>query len=120
MNMGRDDARFIRGLQNHGAGTVAEQHGCRAVLPVRDPRERLRTDHERMFRSAGSNVTVGDVQAVHEPAARSLYIESSATTDAQTTLNNARRAGKYLVRGCRADDDEVDVVRVQFCHLQRT
>ena len=50
-------------LEHQRAGAVAEQHAGRAVLPVEDPAERLRADHQRLLRIAAAQHRVGDASA---------------------------------------------------------
>jgi len=63
------DTGLGRRLEHHGAGAVAEQHRGIAIAPVRNARQRLRTDHKRALRLARLDELVRDRQRVDEAAA---------------------------------------------------
>ena len=70
-------ARTLAALEHHRAGTVAEQDGRRAVLPVDDARHRLRADQQHAVQP-GSQEAVGRHQAVDEPGAGGVEVDGAA------------------------------------------
>ncbi len=119
MNVCRDDAGLLGRLQNHGARAVAEQHCRRAILPVRQARQRLRTDDEHVLAPTGTNVPVRKVETVDEAAACRLDIECAAAADAEAPLHDAGRSREDFVRGRRGNDDQVDIFRGKASHIDR-
>src|SRR3981081_4174927 len=90
----RGISRLRLGIQDTGAGPVAEQHAGAAVLPVEYPRKRLRPDHERALERTAAQKIVGRGEREHEARAYRLQIERRALVDAELVLHGDRGCGK--------------------------
>ena len=102
-------AGAVDGLEHHGTGPVAHQHGHRPVVPVGDPAEGLRPDDQEAFGADGQHA-VGHGQGVDEARAGGVDVEG-APGDADAVLHGGRGARDDLVRGGGGQDHAVDLVR---------
>src|SRR3546814_14231941 len=87
---GQNAARRFTGLllrfKNDGTGTVAEKNASRAVFPVEDAAERLRTDHQCPFRHARTEHRIGNAQRIEEPRTHRGNVKGNAAPAAQVAL----------------------------------
>ena len=104
------EALFNRGLHDHGAGPVAEQHAGGAVGVVDDARHRVGADDQRALVLAGRDELARDAQREVEPGAGAGQVEPPALRGADLVLHQRRRAREEHVRRGRPDDDDIDVV----------
>ena len=88
----------------NGACKVAERGGRAGLAGVVGP------DDEGPPGGAGEDEALGGSQAVDEAAARGLQVEPAALGNAQLGGHNRRGRREDVVRGDRADDDEIDAV----------
>ena len=107
---GQDSGR-VRRLEHHGASAVAEQDTGAAISPINDPGKGLRADDQRTLRCAGLDEFLGHGQRVNETRTHSLNVESGATVDIQTLLQQACGTGEDLVRCRGRQHDQVDILR---------
>ena len=121
---GSDDLDGVRApTQNHGSGTVAEEHAGLAVLPAHEPAEHLHANDENaavLLQDTGA----GDVEGQNEAGTTgAAEIESRHLPRPQPLLQ--KRGSVWTVRLGRVggDDDLVDVGRLQVgvveCRLGR-
>ncbi len=78
----------ITGLQNDGAGAIAEQHGSIALRPVEIPGQSFRRDQQHTPARAGRNQTVRDTQTVNETAAADVQIHRRRVLDTHAFLHD--------------------------------
>ena len=86
MDVGRQNAGFLTGLQHDGAGTVTEQHTGASVFPVQNAGEQLRANHQNLLAAAGFDELVSNRQRIDKPAANSLDIERRAAMNIESRL----------------------------------
>ena len=93
-----DDAAVgrVSALQDHRAGTVAEQDGGVALRVVGHPAEGIDADHQGVFVMAQLHQTVSDREPVEEATAGGHDVESGggAVADAQAHLQVTGGAGQ--------------------------
>jgi hypothetical protein len=102
----------------HGrSGTVAEQHAGATIAPVDHSGQGFGTDHQHVSGSAVANVLIGHRQGVDEAGAGRIDVERSALGHAETVLQQAGGGRKHHVGGGRADQQQIDVARLQSGRL---
>ena len=84
---GQDALLAILGLEDDGAGPVAEQDAGGAVFPIEDPAERFRADDQRPLGVAAAEHRIGDAQRVEKSGANGVNIESDAIVDPEQRLH---------------------------------
>src|SRR6185436_8531758 len=118
MQFRREDPRLFTRGNNDGAGTVAEQDAGAAIAPVENARIHLRAHYQRVPGLTGTDEQVRNGEPVDKAAAYCLHVECGTARDSQFGLQNASRAGKYDVRRCCGNNNEIDVCAVQARRLQ--
>ena len=82
-----------------------------AVLPVGDPAELLRADHDRVPAVPGFKHRRSYVKRVEEARAASHHVEGCAAEGSEFLLDDAGSGGKAKVIGCGGrHDDKVEVM----------
>lgn len=101
---------FASGDQE-GAGAVAKQRIGLDVVGIEDSRIAIAADHKaKVAGAAGDKCRSGD-QGIHESSAGCLHIHGRAN-EFQLVLNDACRGWKRIVRSECADEQQVDVSRL--------
>jgi hypothetical protein len=119
VNMGRQYPRLVGCLDYDSPCPVAKQHRGRTIIPVDDTRQRFGADHERLLGATRNHVAVRIVEAINEAAAGSVHVDRWTALYRQLPLHNAGGRRDDLVRCARADNDQVNLGRVRFGHIER-
>ena len=113
------DVLLSGGLEEDGAGAVAEEDAGGAVGPIHDAGEFLGTDDEGATIGAGAHHVLGDLERVDEAGAGRGDVEAGdVAAQAELGLQEAGRGREGDVRRHRGDDEQVDVGRRQAGALQ--
>mmetsp|Transcript_45821 Transcript_45821/g.114620 ORF Transcript_45821/g.114620 Transcript_45821/m.114620 type:complete len:301 (+) Transcript_45821:413-1315(+) len=107
-----------RGLHHHRAGAVPKQDACAPIPPVHVAGEGVGADDEHVLRGAGLDELAGGDCGDHKPRARGGDVEGNARVVAQLGLHLAR-AAEHVVRTGGGEQDQVQLLRLHACHLQR-
>ena len=110
-------ARTAHRFEDHRARPVPKEKGVRAVFPVEGPGHGFSPDEEH-FTGTGRQHAGGRDQAVGEACARRVEIDRSSGNP-ECTGNGRRGAGHHLVRGRRAQQDEVDLLGLRLRRCER-
>ncbi len=103
-------ALALGGLEHDGAGAVAEEDASRAVVPIENARESLRTDHQGPSMRPRGEEFIGRRQREDESRTDRLQIEGDTTRHAESGLDLRRDGGKGVIGGRGRNNDEVDVI----------
>ena len=97
-------------LQHHGRGTVAEQHGYIAVVPVHVLGDQFDADHQGVFDDAGLDHRRADRQAVHEAGTCGIDVECCGASRADALLHAGGAVGHRFVVAAAAVNHEIDIL----------
>ena len=82
---GEELPRTVDCLEDDGSRSISEENCCVAIAPVRDARQRVRTNEKNFF-GAHCNESMGNREAVDEARAGSVDVEGS-TAQPESVLN---------------------------------
>ena len=102
---------FVRRLDQHRAGAVAEQHAGRAVGVVDDRRHLVGADHDDLARGAGLDELLRDRQRIEEARARRLHVERADVADADHVADQVGGRREDEIRRRGGADQEIDLFR---------
>ena len=116
---GRDARRFVVAEHNR-TRAVAEKDARRAVRPVEDARQALRTNDESLLVGIEVNEPARLLERVDEAGASRLEIERASIHASEHVLHDTCRRRKCrVVRRRGREDDKPDFLRRNIRHLER-
>ena len=98
-------------LKNNSSRTIAKQHACRPVGPVKNARKRLRANHQRPFVRARNQKLVGNRQRIDKSRAHRLHVKRRTAMNPECRLHLCRGRGKGIIRRRRCQHDQIDIGR---------
>ena len=105
----RQNAGLLTGLQHDGAGAVAKKHAGGTIFPVKDAGEYLRADHQRFFARTGTDELLGSGQRIDETAAHGLNIKGGAALNTEPGLQDTGATGEHLVRRGGGKNNQINI-----------
>ena len=90
-----------------------------SIVPIDHRRERVGSDYEYALEVAGAHLCVRDLNRIHEARAGGGDVEGRNRRDAETVLNLACEGREAVLGGDGADDDRVEIGRLDARALER-
>ena len=103
-------ALLLGSLQQHGSGSIAEEHAGLAVGVVDERRHLVSTDDDDLLVAAALNHRRSNVERVEESAASSLKVEGEGVFQPELAQHDAGRGGELVVWGCSGYNQGIDGV----------
>ena len=106
------DVFLGRPFNHHGTCPVTEERTGRTVTVVGNGRHLVSSDYDDALVTAALDHVAGNIESIHEAAARSSKVKCESVLQPQLAQDNGSCRRVRIVRSRSGDDDSIDTVRI--------